>query len=439
MRTAHRNDPQFQTTNLKRMGNLLDDQRISRTIDNDVAVANNYQRMVGTAFQDVFENLDESMTLLEYREQTIREIRDSVLRLFPNLKFNSLANPLRDGTFRFTKGTSQGFSFMNLSGGEKAAFDLILDLIVARREFDDTVFCIDEPEAHLNSRLQGELLSVLYDLVPENCQLMLATHSIGIMRRARDIEKANPGSVVFLDFGEKDYDEPHVIEPTKPSRSFWKSAHEVALNELAALVAPERVVICEGYPLTNRLGPNHSLDARCYDIIFETEFPETRFISMGNDREVSGDKFGLAQALLSLVEGLNVVKLIDRDDRSDQEVDDARNNGVRVLSRRNLESYLFNDEVLEALTISVGMEDKFEELRNKNQSILNSRSDVPPDNLKPASGEIYIACKRILKLTQVGNNTSAFMRDTLAPLIRPGMNIYEELKRDILETNESST
>ena len=45
---------------------------------------------------------------------------------------------------------------------------------------------------------------MLYDLVPENCQLMLATHSIGMMRRARDIDQQqNPGSVAFLDFGGK--------------------------------------------------------------------------------------------------------------------------------------------------------------------------------------------------------------------------------------------
>ena len=70
--------------------------------------------------------------------------------------FNSLGNPMTDGTFRFTKGASQRFSFKNLSGGEKAVFDLILDLVVARHSYDDTVFCIDEPESHMNARLQAE-------------------------------------------------------------------------------------------------------------------------------------------------------------------------------------------------------------------------------------------------------------------------------------------
>ena len=140
----------------------------------------------------------------------------------------------------------------------------------------------------MNARLQAELLSVLYDLIPENCQLMLATHSIGMMRRARDIEDEHPGSVVFLDFENHDFDCPRGIEPEKPSRTFWKNAYRVALDDLAALVAPERVVICEGHPRTEKPVRNHSHDARCYERILESEFPETRFVSMGNDREVSG-------------------------------------------------------------------------------------------------------------------------------------------------------
>ena len=98
----------------------------------------------------------------------------------------------------------------------------------------------------MHARLQAELLSVFYELVPADCQLMLATHSIGMMRRARDIETNNPGSVVFLDFGGRNFDETVIIEPTIPDRAFWNTNYEVAIGDLAALVAPERVVICEG-------------------------------------------------------------------------------------------------------------------------------------------------------------------------------------------------
>ena len=399
---------------------MLDEIRIERMIDNDAAVNKNYQRVVGEAFRNAFEQADGSITLHEFREQTIGEIRDPVHRLFPDLELNSLADPLRDGTFRFTKGTSQGFAFKNLSGGEKAAFDLILDLVIAKRTYDNTIFCIDEPESHMNARLQAELLSVLYDLIPENCQLMLATHSIGMMRRAQDIEAENPGSVVFLDFGDRDFDQPQVIEPTKPDRKFWKNAYGVALDDLAALVAPSRVVICEGEPLTSQPVGNHSHDAKCYETIFETEFPETRFVSMGNDREIVGDKRGLAEALLSLVDGLEVVRLIDRDDRTEVEIEEAEQQGVRVLSKRNLESYLFDDEVLRELAASADRQEKIKELLEKKRCLV-AETKGAKDDLKPLARELRVACKRLLSLTQCGNTKMAFMRDTLAPLIKPGM------------------
>ncbi len=432
IRSAYRNDPEFQITQLRRTGELLDEVRIDRMIENDATVSRNYQRLVGNAVEDVFERGDGSTTLEAFRDQVTEEIRSPFRRLFPDMVFNSLGNPMTDGTFRFTKGASQRFSFKNLSGGEKAVFDLILDLVVARHRYDNTVFCIDEPESHMNARLQAELLQVLYDLIPENCQLMLATHSIGMMRRARDIAEESPGSVVFLDFGGRDFDQQQVIDPTVPDTAFWNTAYDVALDDLAALVAPERIVICEGEPKNKNAGQNYSHDARCYERIFQTEFPETQFIPGGNAGEVAEDKRGFAYALGVLVHGTKVIRLIDRDARSPEEVAELREDGVQVLSRRNLESYLFNDEVLRALATSVDKEDKTETLLARKERILAARPDDDPDDLKPASGEIYVACKKVLDLADPGNDAKAFTRDTLAPLVKPGMKVYDELRHDVL-------
>ncbi len=438
VRSAYRNDPEFQIQNLSRLGDPLENLPVARMINNDAAVSKNFQRLVGQSIEGLFVPDDGSITLDAYKKQILGDIRNALSVLFPELKLDSLGNPLEGGTFRFTKGLSTGFSFKNLSGGEKAAFDLILDLIVARRSYDDTLFCIDEPESHMNARLQAELLSVLYDLIPKNCQLMLATHSIGMMRRARDIETKNPGSVVFLDFGDRDFDKPQIIEPAKPDRTFWERAHKVALDDLAALVAPKRVVICEGEPMTSQPVGNHSHDARCYERIFEDEFPETRFVSMGNDWQVVGDKRGLAATLLSLIDGLEVVRLIDRDDRTEGKIAELRCDGIRVLSKRNLESYLFDDEVLRAFAESVGKADKAQELLTRKESIRTARTGNAQDDLKPASGQIYVACKEILGLTQHGNTTEEFMQETLAPLIKPGLSVYDELKRDIFGVQTDS-
>ena len=92
---------------------------------------------------------------------------------------------------------------------------------------------------------------------------------------------------------------------------------------------------------------------------------------------------------------------------------------------------MFDDEVLRALAVSVGKEDKADELLAKKQDIRDARPGDRADDLKPASGELYVACKDILKLTWCGNDAKAFMRYTLAPLMKPGMVVYEELKRDI--------
>ena len=230
VRSAYRNDPEFQIGQLRRTGDPLAEVRVDRMIDNDAALSRNYQSLASKGLEDLYERGEASTTFGKYRRESIGDIKRAMLSLFPDLELNSLGNPLTDGTFRFTKGTSQGFVFKNLSGGEKSVFDLVLDVVVARNEYNDTIFCIDEPESHMNTRLQSELLSVLYGLIPENCQLMLGTHSIGMMRRARDIEAEQPGTVVLLDFGDRDFDQPQIIEPTKPDRQFWRKAHQVGLT-----------------------------------------------------------------------------------------------------------------------------------------------------------------------------------------------------------------
>ena len=434
-RSAYRNDPEFQIGSLGRMGSPLDQVPFQRMIDNDAAVSRNYQRLVSQGIEDLYKG--GATTFDEYLERSVGDLREPLARLFPELQLDDLENPLEDGTFRFTKGESRGFVFKNLSGGEKAAFDLILDMTVMRRHYDDTIYCIDEPESHMNARLQAELLSVLYELIPDNCQLMLATHSIGMMRRARDIETKRPGSVVFFDFEGFNFDQPQTLEPAVPNRKFWKSAYDVALDDLAALIAPSRVVICEGEPMKKGPPKNYSLDATCYGRIFEDEFSETEFVSMGSDQQIIGDKRGLAEALDRLIDAMEVVRLVDLDDRSPEQVQEVKSKGIRVLSKRNLESYLFDNEVLEALAKAAGQPEKAQELFDRKQSILDNQVSRPPDNLKPASGQIYNACKDVLKLTQAGNTTQAFMRDTLAPLVRPGMTVYEELRRDIFGNDSS--
>lgn len=432
VRSAYRNEPAFKLENLDKQDSAIENIRIGRLIDNESAVSNNYQRLVASSFAAMFETEPATTTVGEFREKAIGEIRKAFGKLFPDLQLNSLGDPLREGTFKFDKGSSLGFPYLNLSGGEKAVFDLLLDLIVMKAEFDDTVFCIDEPEAHMNTRLQSALLQVIYDLVPENSQLWLATHSIGMMRRARDISIRHPGAVAFLDFDGRDFDKPEIIEPETPTRSFWHRVLSVALDDLSELVAPSRVVICEGRPIGTR-GRHIAVDAKCYDQIFAVEFPDTRFLSCGNSTDVEDDRLALIEALKALVNGTQVLRLIDRDDHSLADIEDKRRSGVRVLARRSLESYLFDDEILVALCSKLDKMDRSSEVLAAKAAAIaaSSQRGNPTDDMKSAAGTIYTETKRILQLTRCGNDWSSFMRSTLAPLVTPSTAIYRDLRTEI--------
>lgn len=433
MRTAYRNDHEFTIKSLSRQGDPLDKMILHRLIEPDATVSVNYQRLASQAMEDVFVNEEAGTTIGHYREKLIGEIQLPLKRLFPDLTFVGVGNPLDQGSFQFEKGSSKGFDYKNLSGGEKASFDLILDLVVKRRSFADAIYCIDEPEAHMNTRLQAALLGELVGLLPGDSQLWIASHSIGMMRKAREMYDADPTSVAFIDFSGHDFDQATTLSPSKPTRSFWEGVMHVALDDLAVLVAPKQVVICEGNPLGAVPGKNTEHDALIYEAIFCDEMPDTTFVSAGNSKEVQNDFIGLATVLPKLAPGMKIVRLIDRDDHSAADIADFKSKGIQVLSLRHLEAYLYDDEVLVALCDSVGKPERAVGLLAAKATAIAAVTSQghPSDDIKKAAGAIYVSAKQTLSLTQVGNDAPAFARNTLSKLIKPGMAIYSRLRTDV--------
>ncbi|CAJ2375851.1 MAG: hypothetical protein IBGAMO2_130052 [Arenicellales bacterium IbO2] len=395
-------------------------------IDNDEAAEQNYMRLLSQVLEGVLESKKGSMTLEEFREEILVKIQDSVKLLFPDLVLNKLRSFSAGGeTLRFDKGGVEGFAYDNLSGGEKAAFDLILDFVVKRQEFDDTVFCIDEPEAHIAVGIQGKLLDVIYRLVPDNCQLWIATHSIGMMRKAYELYKKDSGKVVFLDFDVRDFDNQkgEVIEPAKMDRALWKRMHEVVLDDLADLVSPEMLYICESTP-------EKSFDAKCYNKIFSSEYPDVEFVSVGGKKEVK--KF--VSIVQKATPGQKIFGVRDRDNATPEEVQKARDEGVRVLSRVCIEAYLLDDDVLTAFC-----RDPRHVLPSETLNAIKGIRDKNKHNPKRAAGAIrgYLIDEHKRghligehKGLQIGDDNAGFLLH-LADLVTPKMPIYQELERDI--------
>ena len=295
IRTAYRNQPDIiipeaglqQIT--QQMEPITRERRFSTMIQNDAAVFSNFQRLTTNAYQEVVKQINEeendSKNLGQLRGEIsgmFTEIQEAMRRLFTDVVLNDLDifPKIESKGLTFNKGTSRDLPYGNLSGGEKAAFDLFLDIFVKRVEYDDTVFCIDEPEAHMNPRLQGKLLGELFRLINDNSQLWIATHAIGMMRQALQLHEQHKEKVVFLDFTDGNFDGSEVIEPTEPDRKFWEQMHEIALDDLAALVAPEKIIICESDP------NSAAFDARCYNKIFAKNYPDALFVSAGGKSEL---------------------------------------------------------------------------------------------------------------------------------------------------------
>lgn len=432
VRTAYRNDPDFSVDGINRPGDPSDGVRVNRAIDNDQTVSDNYRRLVYDTMSGVYNESNNAKTVSALREELIGGIRASMQNVFGDLILNSVSDPLGAGAFFFEKGVSKSYHYKNLSGGEKAAFDLLLDLHVKRRFFSDAIYCADELETHLHTRVQGKLLKEMVEIIPESCQLWVTTHSLGVLRAAQEMIAVDPTSVCLIDFEGVDPDAPRELVPSSLGRVTWEKLLSITLDDLSNRIAPGIVVVCEGSSVGTR---RKDFDAEIYNRILGSQYPDVLFVSGGSSSQVLATGVSVRETLARIIPTAKIVSLADRDDKSDVEVSEIEKQGVVILPLRNLESFLFGQDVIEALVLK-------EQKQAQLADALKIRSDAlassvlrgnPPDDFKSAAGEIYNRLRKLLSLQQCGNNADAFMRDTLAPLISPAMPSYQAMKSGVID------
>ena len=259
-------------------------------------------------------------------------------------------------------------------------------------------------------------------LLPDESQLWIATHSVGMIRRAFDIYAETPDRVAFLDFGQIEGPAPDVeLRPSRPSSQLVRKAMSIALDDLAKLIAPEVLVICEGSQNSERIPV---WDERIYRQIFHDIHPRVEFKSSGGRSDLDQ-----AAAIASVIApGTRILKLRDRDDLT---VENRlrlleRDPNLRVLKRRSLESYLLNDDVLIALVEDRGprVENALDQLK-----VARDEATLPNGSAKGAIGAVFNVARNTLSNTDgLGENSSQFSADVLAKLITPDMVVRQELE-----------
>lgn len=426
IRTAYRNEADFQLDSLRRVVPAVEQDRFNRIIDIDQAVSDNYARLSWKRMADLDRMAPGDMTFERYRRESLQELQEAMKKLFddPPLVLQDFGGVHTTGVFRFAKGVIEDFHYKNLSAGEKAAFDVLLDMYVKRSEYTDAIYCVDEPEAHTAAALHGKLLECMLDFLPHSAQLWIATHSIGFVRKAFELMQ-RMGDVSLIDFSGRDLDREVVIKPSKPNRHFWQKAYEVALDDLADLVTPKHIVICEG----NRTKADKGFDAACYNCLFAETHPDWLFVSQGSANEVTGSE-PLIAVLRAVARGTTITRVIDRDDMTDTSRDEKATSDLCVLGRRELENYLYAPEVLKTF-LSANQKEEVQDVVLKTlEELLDGRSSVDAD-MKKKTQKLFAAIKRETQLPKLGNSRAEFALQHLVPALRDTPSVFLELKGDL--------
>lgn len=364
----------------------------------------------------------------EAKAKIIGDLNKSIERCL-DLKISSMGDiEASRGSLFFSKTDHPvEFDFNVLSSGEKEVVDLLLDIYLRKDEYSDSIFLFDEPELHISTAIQKNLLHEMDRLVGDNCQIWITTHSIGFLRTIQEEMRGKCQVVQFrteYELGSK----PYTLTPMRASQANWRDIFAIALDDLAHLVSPKRIIYCEGRDSPGKGGVERGLDAKVYNTIFAEGYPDTLFISSGGNTELD-QRSAIAIAILGKVfPDLEIWVLKDRDMASGKVTSESdrllylKNNdgNHRVLRRWEIENYLYDKEVLQKYCTHnklVFDESAYDALVQ----------DIDNQNLKDETAKIKNICGII------GSINPEKFKQSLSEYVLPDMKVYQDLVASIFK------
>lgn len=199
-----------------------DEDRPSTYIEVDKRFENDIDLMIKDVVENVFKGINtDSTKQLDEIKSFLERINKSFQNIFgarngTNLIFKSFIPPAngKPSQLIFQKGTSE-INYNLLSAGEKEIVNLLFNLFVRSKYYNDTIYFMDEVDSHLNTKLQHNVIKeIVENWIPDNCQFWTASHSLGFIDYANEYENG-----CIIDFDDLDFDEPQVLSP-KPKNDF---------------------------------------------------------------------------------------------------------------------------------------------------------------------------------------------------------------------------
>jgi predicted ATPase len=216
-------------------------------IDRDLRFENDIDLLLMEVVQKVFSDLNnQTEGKIEEIKTFLKRINDGLSRIFNHspvsqLKLVNFLTPAdgKPAQLIFEKGKCQ-IHYDFLSSGEKEIINLLINLYTRSKFFTDSIYFMDEMDAHLNTTLQFQVIKEITEhWIPSGSQLWTASHSLGFIQYAKE-EK----SAVIFDFDDLDFDRPqHLIPESKDNAELYEIA--VSKDILPILFAGFRIIFVE--------------------------------------------------------------------------------------------------------------------------------------------------------------------------------------------------
>lgn len=322
-RTSFRQIPRLSRTQLGQKFDIKsDNDRPHSFIDRDERFENDLEFLFGKLLREFFrKDQDKS----EIKNNVIKPINDSFDRIFlkdngTKIELIELIPPLEGkvAEITFKKGNSF-FHYNFLSAGEKEVFNVLINLIARKEYYQGGILYFDEIDLHLNTRLQYYFLKEIVEswVIPANCQLWTASHSLGFIDYANDREDA-----IIFDFDDLDFDVEQKLQP-KPKNDI--EIFEIAVGKafIDKFVQGRKIIFSENTdtPYYNDLGIEN--------VLFFTAIDKSDVFHKAKNHK----QFGL----------------IDRDYLSDDEIQEIKKEYpfLYILPYYSFENLIFHPDNLE--------------------------------------------------------------------------------------------
>jgi hypothetical protein len=218
----------------------------------------------------------------------------------------------------------------------------------------------------------------------------------------------------------------YTLTPMPKTRRNWQSIFATALDDLTTLLAPKRIIYCEGRDKPANAVEERGMDAQVFNAIFGAEYPDTLFVSSGGNTELD-QRSNIAISIIGKVLPKTEIwvlkdrdmasgKIVTENDR--QEYLRCNTDNHRILNRFELENYLFDKEVLQAYCSAQGRALDVAKYNNLELDLANG-------DIKSYCGAIKTACG------VVGSINIDKFKIELAKAVTQDMVIYSELKEVI--------